>query len=149
MFPAQMPMDAGVTKPIRDKPLILVADDEEDILALVSYRLEEEGYEVAQASDGDAALRLAKELIPDLAVIDVMMPHKNGYEVTESIRAHEATARVPVILLTARIQDSDVKRGFEVGADEYIKKPFSPLDLRARVSAVLDAQPRGGLSPQT
>ncbi|MDX6633057.1 MAG: hypothetical protein QOG09_722 [Solirubrobacterales bacterium] len=121
----------------RQRPLVLVADDEEDILALVSFRLEEAGYDVAQAEDGDAALRLARELRPDLAVIDVMMPRKDGYEVTEDMRAGEDTKDVPVILLTARVQESDVKRGFEAGADDYIKKPFSPDELRSRVQAVL------------
>jgi DNA-binding response OmpR family regulator len=121
----------------RQRPLVLVADDEEDILALVSFRLEEAGYEVAQAEDGDAALRLARELKPDLAVIDVMMPRKDGYEVTEDMRAGDDTKDVPVILLTARVQESDVKRGFEAGADDYIKKPFSPDELRSRVQAVL------------
>jgi DNA-binding response OmpR family regulator len=121
----------------RQRPLVLVADDEEDILALVSFRLEEAGYEVAQAEDGDAALKLARELKPDLAVIDVMMPRKDGYEVTEDMRAGEDTKDVPVILLTARVQESDVKRGFEAGADDYIKKPFSPDELRSRVQAVL------------
>jgi DNA-binding response OmpR family regulator len=122
---------------VRAKPLILVADDEEDILALVTYRLEEDGYEVAQARDGETALKLARERVPDLAVIDVMMPKKDGYEVTEGMRESREAARVPVILLTARIQEADVKRGFEAGADEYIKKPFSPDDLRSRVRALL------------
>jgi DNA-binding response OmpR family regulator len=121
----------------RDRPLILVADDEEDILALVAYRLEQAGYDVVQASDGDAALDLAKELRPDLAVIDVMMPRKDGYEVTEEMRGDDVASKVPVILLTARVQEADVKRGFEAGADDYIKKPFSPDELRSRVQAVL------------
>jgi DNA-binding response OmpR family regulator len=118
-------------------PLVLVADDDEDIRSLVVYRLERSGYDVIAAPDGDAALELALEKRPDLAVLDVMMPKLNGYEVTRAIREHEPTSRMPVILLTARVQEADVARGFEAGADDYIKKPFSPQELRARVQAIL------------
>jgi len=120
-----------------EKPLILVADDDDDIRSLVTFRLERSGYEVVQAVDGDEALRLALERIPDLAILDVMMPKQTGYEVTRAIRANEATRRMPVILLTARVQETDVTRGFDAGADDYIKKPFSPQELRARVQAIL------------
>ena len=120
-----------------DRPLVLVADDDEDIRALVSFRLERAGYEVVEARDGEEALRLAREQTPDLAVLDVMMPKLTGDEVTRRIRGDEATRRMPVILLTARVQEDDVTRGFEAGADDYIKKPFSPQELRARVQAVL------------
>jgi DNA-binding response OmpR family regulator len=133
-----LPMGNEQMSPIqRKKPLILVADDEADILALVAYRLKQDGYEVVQANDGDEAVELARELIPDLAVVDVMMPFTDGYEVTESLRAAKETERVPVILLTARIQDADVKRGEEAGADAYIKKPFSPDELKTSVAALL------------
>ena len=121
----------------RQRPLILVADDDPDILELVAYRLERAGYEVATAADGEEALRLATELEPSLAVLDVMMPKLTGYDVTRRIRAGEATGRIPVILLTARVQEADVARGFEAGADDYLKKPFSPQELRARVQAIL------------
>ena len=119
------------------RPVILVADDDADILSLVAFRLERAGYDVVPASDGEEALRLAVERTPDLAVLDVMMPKLDGYEVTARLRSHEATRRMPVILLTARVQESDVARGFEAGADDYIKKPFSPQELRARVQAIL------------
>ena len=120
-----------------DRPLVLVADDDEDIRALVSFRLERAGYDVVEARDGEEALRLAREQAPDLAVLDVMMPKLTGDEVTRRIRGDEAMRRMPVILLTARVQEDDVARGFEAGADDYIKKPFSPQELRARVQAVL------------
>jgi DNA-binding response OmpR family regulator len=120
-----------------DRPLVLVADDDADIRALVTFRLERAGYDVVAASDGEEALRLAREQTPDLAVLDVMMPKLTGDEVTRQIRGDEATQRMPVILLTARVQEEDVARGFEAGADDYIKKPFSPQELRARVQAVL------------
>jgi len=118
-------------------PLVLVADDDEDILGLVAFRLEQSGYEVAAAKDGEEALRLARELSPALVVLDVMMPRLDGYEVTRRLRDDEATRRIPVILLTARAQEADVARGFESGADDYLRKPFSPRELAARVQAVL------------
>jgi DNA-binding response OmpR family regulator len=118
-------------------PLVLVADDDADILALVKFRLERAGYAVLAASDGEEALQLATEQSPDLAVLDVMMPKLDGYEVTSRLRQREETRDVPVILLTARVQEADVARGFEAGADDYVKKPFSPQELGARVQAIL------------
>jgi DNA-binding response OmpR family regulator len=120
------------------KPLVLVADDDRDILELVAFRLVRAGYDVMTANDGAEALDLASKRVPALAVLDVMMPRLDGYEVTRRMRASAATERVPVILLTARVQDQDVQRGLDAGADDYLKKPFSPQDLRARVEAVLD-----------
>ena len=119
------------------KPLVLVADDDPDILALVTFRLERGGYEVVGAPDGEEALRLALDRIPDLAVLDVMMPKLDGYEVTTRLRQNERTKRMPIILLTARVQEADIARGFEAGADDYVKKPFSPQELGARVQAIL------------
>jgi DNA-binding response OmpR family regulator len=122
---------------VSERPVVLVADDDEDILTLVCYRMEKAGYDVVQARDGEEALRLAAERQPALAILDVMMPKADGYEVTRRLRADDATARMPVILLTARAQEHDVQRGFEAGADDYIRKPFSPQELRARVQAIL------------
>jgi DNA-binding response OmpR family regulator len=119
------------------RPVILAADDDEDILELVTFRLERSGYTVVQARDGEEAWRLALDKKPDLAVIDVMMPKLNGFELTRRLRAEEATSRIPIILLTARAQDLDVQQGFEAGADDYIRKPFSPQELRARVQSIL------------
>lgn len=118
-------------------PLVLVADDDPDILDLVRYRLERSGYEVAVARDGLQAVQLAGELSPSLAVLDVMMPSLNGFEVTRRLREDPATREIPVILLTARAQEADVQEGFDAGADDYIRKPFSPRELSARVQAVL------------
>lgn len=120
-----------------DRPLVLVADDDPDILDLVRYRLERSGYTVATAVDGNEAVRLAQELEPALAVLDVMMPCLNGFEVTRRLRENAVTARIPVILLTAKAQEADVQEGFAAGADDYIRKPFSPRELSARVQAVL------------
>jgi len=121
----------------RERPVVLVADDDPDILQLIAFRLERAGYDVVRATDGEQALQLATELHPDLAVLDVMMPKLTGYDVTRRIRADDATKRMPVILLTARVQEADVQRGFEAGADDYLRKPFSPQELRARVQAIL------------
>jgi len=122
---------------VNKRPLVLVADDDADILNLVTLRLERDGYEVVGASDGELAVEKALDRPPDLALIDVSMPKLDGYEVARRLRAHEPTSTMPIILLTARVQDSDVARGVAAGADDYVKKPFSTADLRTRVQAAL------------
>jgi DNA-binding response OmpR family regulator len=117
--------------------LILIADDDPDILALISFRLRRAGYDVVEARNGEEAVQVALERRPDLAILDVMMPRVDGYEATRRLRQHEETSSTPVILLTARVQDVDVARGFEVGADDYVRKPFSPQELGDRVQAAL------------
>ena len=118
--------------------LVLVADDDDDILLLVTTRLRRDGFEVVQASSGDEALRLAREKRPRLAVLDIGMPGLDGLEVLEQIRADDELRDMRVLLLTAKAQESDVRRGFDTGADAYVKKPFSPADLSARVRELLD-----------
>ncbi|HKR99545.1 MAG TPA: response regulator [Candidatus Dormibacteraeota bacterium] len=128
----------------RERPLVLVADDDEDILALVSLQLERAEMDVIRASNGDEALALALEHVPDLAVLDVMMPGLNGYQVVEKLRHEDRTHPIPLILLTARAGGADAKYGYQVGADDYIKKPFSPHELRERVQSLLtDGRPDG------
>ena len=119
------------------QPTILIADDEPDVLELLVYRLSHSGFEVIGAHDGEEALQFALDRTPDLAVLDVMMPRLDGYELTRRLRAEERTRRMPVILLTARAQDSDVATGFLAGADDYLRKPFNPDELVERVRAVL------------
>jgi DNA-binding response OmpR family regulator len=119
---------------------VLVAGDDPDILALVRLRLEREGYDVVSAPDGQAALELALDQTPDLAVLDVMMPRLDGYEVTRRLLEHETTKGMPIILLTARVGESDLERGFEMGADGYVTKPFSPQMLREQARAALGAR---------
>jgi DNA-binding response OmpR family regulator len=126
------------------RPLVLVADDDPDILALVRFRLERDGYEVLSAPDGETALDLALARTPDLAVLDVMMPRLDGYEVTRRLREHGPTTGIPIILLTARVQEPDRERGFEAGADDYVTKPFSPQALGERIQAALGVRPEGG-----
>jgi DNA-binding response OmpR family regulator len=116
---------------------VLVADDEQDIVEIVRFRLEHDGYRVLTASDGEIALQLARDEHPDLCVLDVMMPKLSGLEVLAQLRDDPATASTRVILLTARGQDADIDRGFELGANDYVTKPFSPKELRRRVSAQL------------
>jgi DNA-binding response OmpR family regulator len=112
-------------------------DDQQDILDLVRFRLEHDGYRVLTASDGQTGLTLAKAEHPDLCILDVMMPKLSGLEVLAQLRADPATADTRIILLTARGQDADVDRGFELGAHDYVTKPFSPKELRRRVHAQL------------
>jgi DNA-binding response OmpR family regulator len=129
-----------LTDPVSDHvPVLLVADDDEDILTLVQLRLSRSGFEVVVARDGEEALRVARERHPDLAVLDWMMPKSSGLEVLRAIRADAATADIPVILLTARASEADVQEGLDAGAVDYIAKPFSPQELAARVQAILGA----------
>lgn len=125
--------------PINDtpRPSVLVADDDPHIVELVAFRLERAGYDVIPATDGQEALSLLTEHQPDLAVLDVMMPRLNGYDITRELRQSERTRDIPVILLTGCAQEADVQLGFEAGADDYLRKPFSPEELRARVQAIL------------
>ena len=117
--------------------LIVIADDDADVLDLVRFRLEQGGYETAAADDGEEALRLVRERHPDLCVLDVMMPRLNGFQVVEALRADVATEGIPVLLLTATVQDKDIALGFEAGANDYLRKPFDPQELLARVEALL------------
>jgi len=125
-----------------DTPLVLCADDDPDILALLSLRLERAGYRVAQANDGEEALSLARELAPDVVVLDVMMPRLSGTDVVVALRADEATKRLPVILVSARAHDEDVQRGLEAGADAYLPKPFSAQELTELVGRMVGAAGR-------
>jgi len=122
------------------KLLVLCADDDEDILSLVSLRLERAGFDVATASDGEAAVEIARERRPALAVLDVMMPRRTGYEVLSELRSDEALREIKVILLSARVQESDVARGLEAGADAYLAKPFRAQELVAKVNELLDGR---------
>ena len=120
------------------EPLILVADDDDDILLLVTTRLRRDGFNVVSASNGEQALALTREHKPTLAVLDIGMPGLDGLEVLAEIRADEELHGTLVLLLTAKAQESDVRRGYDSGADAYVKKPFSPTELSTRVRALLD-----------
>ena len=119
--------------------VVLVADDDDDILLLVTTRLKRDGFEVVSAQNGVDALALAEQHRPRVAVLDVGMPGLDGIEVLTAIRAAAELGDTRVLLLTAKAQESDVRRGFESGADAYVKKPFSPAELAARVRELYDA----------
>ena len=122
--------------------VVLVAEDDEDILDLVVLLLQQAGYDVVTARDGEEALRLAGERRPALALLDVQMPKTNGYEVTRRLRADAATRGMAIIILTASVRDTEIARAFDAGADDFLRKPFSPSDLAARVRAALESEAR-------
>ena len=119
--------------------LVLCADDDEDILSLVSLRLQRAGFEVATATDGQEAVEIARTRRPVLAVLDVMMPRRTGYEVLEELRGDESLRDIKVILLSARVQESDVARGLDAGADAYLAKPFKAQELVAKIQELLQS----------
>lgn len=121
---------------------ILVVDDEQDILELLRYNLEREGYRVITVETGEAAVEKSLSGDPDLIVLDLMLPGIDGVEVCRRLRAKEELSDVPVIMLTAKSEDSDVISGLEVGADDYVTKPFSPKVLIARIRALLRRKER-------
>ena len=116
---------------------ILVADDDVDIRELVEFKLTTMGHDIVAVGDGASAIDACRSEKPDLAVLDVMMPGVSGLDAIREIRADSRLSDLPVILLTARAQESDVETGFDSGADDYITKPFSPRELAARVDALL------------
>ena len=122
-------------------PLILIAEDDADIRSLLRLYLEGEGFRVAEAADGAAALDLARTEPPDLAILDVMMPGMNGFELTRALRAY---SDVPILILSAKSQDNDKILGLNLGADDYIAKPFNPVEIVARVRAQLRRAARTG-----
>ena len=116
---------------------VLIVEDEANIRQLVKYNLEKESYQVIEAEDGLLGLRLAKAEKPDLVLLDLMLPQMDGLEVCRSLKGNQATAALPIIMLTAKSEEIDKVIGLELGADDYMTKPFSPRELVARVKAVL------------
>jgi two-component system phosphate regulon response regulator PhoB len=125
------------------RPHVLVVDDEEDILELVEYNLTRNGFEVETVSSGEDALAAVARRRPALVVLDLMLPGVDGLEVCRQIRRAEATADLPVVMLTARGEEAEIVAGLELGADDYVPKPFSPRVLIARVKAVLRRRATG------
>jgi DNA-binding response OmpR family regulator len=119
------------------KEKILVVDDEEDILELVRFNLVREGYEVFCSQSGEEGVSLAGKELPDLMVLDLMLPGIDGLEVTRRLKRDNTTKNIPVIMLTAKGEEADIVAGLELGADDYVTKPFSPRVLLARIRAVL------------
>ena len=116
---------------------IVVADDDVDIRELVEFKLASMGHEIVAVGDGAAAIEACRAQRPDLCVLDVMMPGVSGLDAIRMIRADPDLVDLPVVLLTARAQESDVATGFDSGADDYVTKPFSPRELAARVETLL------------
>jgi two-component system alkaline phosphatase synthesis response regulator PhoP len=116
---------------------ILVVDDDKQIVRLVRSYLEQTGYQVLTAYDGETALHAIRRDRPDLVVLDLMLPDRDGWEITRLVRSDPTLANLPIIMLTARVEDTDKIIGLEVGADDYIAKPFNPREVVARVRAVL------------
>jgi two-component system alkaline phosphatase synthesis response regulator PhoP len=130
-----------MTKEERQMPKkILVCDDEPYILMALTDAVEMEGYECVTAVNGKEAVERAKEEHPDLILLDVMMPYKDGFEVCRELKDDEMTRDIPIIMLTAKSQQLDIMRGKEVGADDYITKPFKPSTLRKKFNEILEGQ---------
>lgn len=119
------------------KPKLLLVEDDTALAELLEFRFRNEGYQVRMTGDGDEALVLAAEEVPDLIILDWMIEGTSGIEVCRRLRRDKATANVPIIMLTARGAEDDRIRGLDTGADDYMTKPFSPRELQARVAAVL------------
>ena len=121
---------------------ILVADDDPIVLKFLHALLTDAGYEVLTADDGEKALQGIREARPDLVVLDLVMPYRDGFEICRAVRESPATRGVPIIILSVKEKEGDVLRCFELGADDYIRKPFNALELLARIKKVLDQRSR-------
>jgi two-component system phosphate regulon response regulator PhoB len=139
--------DWGQDMQAKVKPKILVVDDEPEAVELVEFNLKQAGYAVSTAADGAEALKKARAQPPDLIVLDVMLPEMDGFEICKTLRLEPITARVPVIMLTAKAAEIDRVLGLELGADDYLTKPFSPRELLLRIKKIL-ARGQNGEKPQ-
>ena len=128
------------------KDIILVVEDDEDILQLLRYNLETAGYDVQTAADGLEALNKARKQPPNLVLLDLMLPGMDGFDVCKELKKSPDTSEVPIIMLTARGEEVDRIVGLELGADDYVVKPFSPREIALRIRAVL--RRHGGVEPQ-
>ncbi len=126
--------------PLMPETTVLVVDDDPVIQTLLQVNFEMEGYTVVGAVDGAEGLERARADLPDVVVLDIMMPKMNGLEVASALKTDPATADIPVILLSAKAQESDIRAGHSTGAEDYITKPFDPLDLLDRVAALITKQ---------
>ncbi|MEQ8287962.1 response regulator [Thalassospira sp.] len=120
------------------RPKVLIAEDEETIVESLSFLMEKEGYEVSVATDGQTAIKMIARDIPDMVLLDVMMPGCDGFEVVRAARADPRTKRIPIMMLTAKTREVDRRKGLELGVDDFVTKPFSTRDVVARVKALLE-----------
>ncbi|MFC1490844.1 response regulator transcription factor [Candidatus Latescibacterota bacterium] len=116
---------------------IVLAEDESHIARLITFKLEREGYILHWKADGGSALEKVREVVPDLVILDIMMPVMDGYEVLKHIKEDERLKDIPVIMLTAKSQEQDIIKGFDLGSEDYIVKPFKPAELAARIKKIL------------
>src|SRR5271166_1914399 len=143
-FPEQSLASGSANKPAgAARERILVVDDEEDLLELVNYNLSKEGFRVRPVTSGEEALAEARKTLPDLIVLDLLLPAVDGLEVCRRLKSDPRTRHIPVIMLTAKSEESDMVAGLELGADDYVTKPFSPRVLLARVKAILRRKAKG------
>jgi DNA-binding response OmpR family regulator len=119
------------------KPKILIVDDEKNIVETIRYNLDQAGFRTLTAADGETAVRLAQREAPDLITLDVMLPGRDGWEVCRALRQDTRTKHIPILMVTVKNDESDTVIGLELGADDYLTKPFSPKELVARVKAIL------------
>ena len=124
------------------KIVIVLAEDDHQIASLVKFKLEKDGYTVHLGENGRVALDLINQTVPDMVILDVMMPVMDGFDVLRTIKSSDDTSSIPVIMLTAREMEEDVLKGFDLGAVDYMTKPFSPSELSARVRVNLDGKLR-------
>jgi DNA-binding response OmpR family regulator len=134
-------MLATMVRSVRMMPKILVVDDEPDALELIKFNLKAAGYDVATAADGEEALKKARALLPSLIILDVMLPEVDGLEVCKILRRDARVSATPIIMLTAKAAEIDRVLGLELGADDYLTKPFSPRELVLRVKRLLRSDP--------
>ncbi len=130
------------------KETILIVDDEEDILELIKYNLKNEGYHILTATTGEQAIKIANQSHPDLMVLDLMLPGIDGLDVTKYLKGNESTQEMPIVMLTAKGEEADVVTGLELGANDYISKPFSPKVLVARIRAILRRRKKSSMTPE-
>jgi CheY-like chemotaxis protein len=123
------------------KPRVLIVDDEPHIVLSLEFLLERAGYETVTAADGDQALAMVRQARPDVVLVDIMMPRRNGYEVCAAIKADPETRAIPVVMLTAKGQQVEVLKGLELGASAYVTKPFGNAEVLEAIRAVLAARP--------
>ncbi|MHC1609255.1 MAG: response regulator transcription factor [Candidatus Methanofastidiosia archaeon] len=126
-----------MSKDNKEQKTIIYAEDDQDIARLVKFKLEREGFKVIHFSDGEGVTEAILEMTPDLVLLDVMMPVRDGISILKNIKANPKTASIPTIMLSAKGQEGDIVKGLEVGATDYLTKPFAPSELVARVNKVI------------
>ena len=136
-YQSETPVRAGISKKTAAKPRVLIVEDEEPLAELLTYNLQSSGYETTVASDGEEALLMIDERQPDVVLLDWMLPKLAGIEVCRRIRAKSETQNLPIIMMTAKSEETDRIRGLDTGADDYVIKPFQIAELTARIRAVL------------